>query len=178
MKNRAGLIPKVGALTLVALHDQDAHRKADAISYLRATFTHEELLQVAYNMYVNHRASVVALNSEINALDDEADQLVRERDALVNWVEAAQNVAVKGIPAAFEAGLSIPKAKASIRAKKGADALHNKAGGSREKQKAIRELWASGKFASRGLCAEQECAGLNMSLDAARKALRNTPKPA
>ena len=83
MKNRARLIPKVGALTLVALHDQEAHRKADAISYLRATFTHEELLQVAYNMDVNHRASVLASNSEINALNDEADQLVREGDALL-----------------------------------------------------------------------------------------------
>ena len=57
------------------------------------------------------------------------------------------------------------------------NARHNKPGGSREKQKKIRDAWASGKYSSRDLCAEQECAGLGMSISAARKALRNTPAP-
>ena len=68
--------------------------------------------------------------------------------------------------------------KASARAKLAADALHNKPGGSVSKREAIQEIWASGKFANRSLCAEQECAGLGMSFDAARKALRNTPNSA
>ena len=57
------------------------------------------------------------------------------------------------------------------------NARHDKPGGSREKQRKIREIWASGKFSSKDLCAEQECAALEMSLSSARKALRNAPKP-
>lgn len=59
----------------------------------------------------------------------------------------------------------------------GADALHGKVGGSRDKRAAIQAIWASGKYSSRDLCAEQECAALEMSLSTARKALRNTPEP-
>ena len=68
--------------------------------------------------------------------------------------------------------------KASKRGRTAANALHDKPGGTRSKQTAIRAAWASGKYTSRGICAEQECAALGMSFDAARKALRNTPKPA
>lgn len=40
----------------------------------------------------------------------------------------------------------------------------------------IQAIWASGKYSSRNLCAEQECDALDMSYETARKALRNTPK--
>jgi len=62
-------------------------------------------------------------------------------------------------------------------ARNAANARHNKPGGSRDKQRQIREIWASGKYSSRDLCAEQECAALDMSIKAARKALKNTPNP-
>ena len=62
-------------------------------------------------------------------------------------------------------------------ARNAANALHDLPGGSRDKQRQMREIWASGKYSSRNICAEQECAGLNMSYDAARKALTNTPDP-
>lgn len=62
-------------------------------------------------------------------------------------------------------------------AKTAADARHNQPGGSRDKQRQIREIWASGKYSSRDRCAEEECAALDMSYSAARKALRNTPDP-
>ena len=61
-------------------------------------------------------------------------------------------------------------------AKAAANALHNKPGGSRSKQAAIRIAWQSGKYVSRDVCAEQECAHLDMSFSAARKALRNVQK--
>ncbi len=48
---------------------------------------------------------------------------------------------------------------------------------SRNSAKKIREIWATGKYTSRDICAEQECANLEMSFTAARKALRNTPEP-
>ncbi|ABM37948.1 hypothetical protein [Polaromonas naphthalenivorans] len=69
------------------------------------------------------------------------------------------------------------KTKASNRGKAAADALHSKPGNSRDKQEAIRAAWASGKYSSRDLCAEQECAALNMAPGTARRALRNTPEP-
>lgn len=62
-------------------------------------------------------------------------------------------------------------------ARKAANTRHDKPGGSRDKQKQIQEIWASGKYTTRDICAEQECAGLNISFSAARKALRNIPKP-
>ncbi|MDP2817539.1 MAG: hypothetical protein Q8O29_04545 [Polaromonas sp.] len=65
----------------------------------------------------------------------------------------------------------------SDRARKAADARHNKPGGSRQKQDAIRAAWATGKYTSRDICAEQECAALMMSFSTARKALRNTINP-
>lgn len=58
-------------------------------------------------------------------------------------------------------------------AKAAAEARHNKPGGSRDKKRQIQEIWASGKFSTKQLCAEQECAGLGMSYEAARRALVN-----
>lgn len=58
-----------------------------------------------------------------------------------------------------------------------ANARHDKPGASRGKQDQIKEIWASGKYTTRDICAEQECAALDMSFSAARKALRNTPEP-
>lgn len=41
----------------------------------------------------------------------------------------------------------------------------------------MRKIWATGKYESRDVCAEQECANLQLSFSTARKALRNTPNP-
>ena len=62
-------------------------------------------------------------------------------------------------------------------AKAAADSRHNQPGGSRDKHNQIREIWATGKYSSRDRCAEEECAALDMSYSAARKALRKTPDP-
>lgn len=70
------------------------------------------------------------------------------------------------------------KAVRSALALRAAEANHSKQGGSREKRKKIQDIWATGKYSSRSICAEQECAALGMSFDTARKALRNTPDPA
>ena len=75
------------------------------------------------------------------------------------------------------AALQKIKENASARARRAADALHDKPGGNRAKQAEIQSIWASGKYPSRDECAEQECAHLNMSYSAARKALGNMPDP-
>lgn len=62
-------------------------------------------------------------------------------------------------------------------AKAAANAKHDQPGGSRDKQKQIREIWATGRYSSRDICAEKECAALKMSFTAARKALKNMPDP-
>lgn len=62
-------------------------------------------------------------------------------------------------------------------ARKAAEARHNQSGGSREKRDKIRAIWASGKYSSRNICAEEECAALGMAHTTARKALIGTPEP-
>ena len=59
--------------------------------------------------------------------------------------------------------------------KRSADIRHSAPGGSRDKRHQIVDIWLSGKYTSRDICAEQECAALGMSFSTARKALRNTP---
>lgn len=58
-----------------------------------------------------------------------------------------------------------------------ANARHDQPGGSRDKQRQIREIWSSGKYTSRDVCAEEECAALAMSFSSARRALTNEPEP-
>lgn len=59
-----------------------------------------------------------------------------------------------------------------------ANARHNRPGGSRELMAKIRAVWATGKYSSRDICAEEEWSGLGFrSFATARKALRNTPDP-
>lgn len=65
----------------------------------------------------------------------------------------------------------------SDRGRRAAQALHSRVGGSHDKQQSSRNAWASGKYSSRDLCAEQECAALNMAFGTARRALRNTAEP-
>jgi hypothetical protein len=65
----------------------------------------------------------------------------------------------------------------SQNARNAANVLHDKPGGSRDKKRQIREIWATGRYTSKDMCAEQECAALEMSFSTARLALKNIPKP-
>jgi hypothetical protein len=80
----------------------------------------------------------------------------------------------KPLPA--EAAIGSPDWRSET-ARAAANARHNRPGASRDKQEQMRSIWATGKYSSRDLCAEEECGALNMSFSAARKALRNTPDP-
>ena len=113
-----------------------------------------------------------------DSLQDCLALLADQGQALEAWGKSKESrrEAVK-LHAEAEKKLSQKLDDASARGRAAADTLHNKPGGSREKVAAIRNLWASGKYSSRDLCAEQECAHLVMSFSAARKALRNAPKP-
>ena len=122
----------------------------------------EESLEVARSMVATNRIAT----DKLRMVQLEADTANEHKARLMKF-----------FPKAFEAGLGVSKLKASKRAKAAANALHDKPGGNRDKQEQMRVAWASGKYASRDLCAEQECAALNMAFGTARKALINTPQP-
>jgi hypothetical protein len=94
--------------------------------------------------------------------------LKADKDALLKLVEGATRQPAAGVGSV---------AWRRQTAKAAANARHNQPGGSRDKQRRIREIWATGKYSSRDICAEEECAALGMSFSAARKALTNAPVP-
>lgn len=117
--------------------------------------------------------TVLLLNVASESLDQspelhEIQEVLRVAGATINY----QRIAIQVIS---ESGFKISSRQASNRGKVAADALHGKAGGSRSKAEEMRRHWATGKFTSRDLCAEQECGDVGLSFSAARKALRGTP---
>jgi hypothetical protein len=81
-------------------------------------------------------------------------------------------------PAVIVLMMDVAKYRARIgQATIAAGTRHSKRNGSREKAESIRNIWASGKYSSRDICAEQECAALGMSFSTARKSLRGMPDP-
>ena len=66
----------------------------------------------------------------------------------------------------------------STKARNAANSMHGKPGGYRDKKKEIREIWASGKYTNRDLCALEECDAVGLAYSTARKALVNEPPPA
>lgn len=113
----------------------------------------------------------------------ENGQLAIDRAAILKMVNLAPAPAPKTKkagkkPIASVEGLEVGSPEwRSQTARNAANALHDQPGGSRDKQQQIRDIWATGKYSSRDRCAEEECAALDMSYSAARKALRNTTDP-
>lgn len=90
--------------------------------------------------------------------------LKADSDALLRMVEGDAQQPASGVGSA---------AWRKQIAKAAANARHDQPGGSRDKRRRIREIWAMGKYSSRDICAEQECAALDMSFSVARRALKN-----
>lgn len=112
------------------------------------------------------------MDSVASNLTGIAKQVTKEHLGTISFAQAASKLAKVAL-------VRIVKAKTdlSTRGKAAANARHSKPGESREKRDLVRAAWASGKYSSRDICAEQECAALNMAFGTARKALRNTPEP-
>jgi len=96
--------------------------------------------------------------------------------ALFDLVEALDAIA-NFDPSSHMSEVIYKEAK-RISQQRAADAKHDGSTGKRSAKDRIREIWALGKYSSRDICAEQECAALGMSFSTARKALRGTPDPA
>lgn len=83
-----------------------------------------------------------------------------------------------GASAAEKAAMDQRKKQLSAAGKKGAETRHGKPGGARDLAEQLREIWATGKYSTRALCAEEEYAALGIkTFSTALKALRNTPDP-
>jgi len=121
--------------------------------------------------------AVLLLVQTMESLNLEKPDLQNVREALSLGVQAIQ-LQMAALSQAGDAGFKISVKRESNRGRTAADARHSKAGGSRSKAQAMRDLWAKGKYSSSDICAEQECGSLGMSFSAARKALRGTPTPA
>ena len=113
-------------------------------------------------------AQLICLYKEVREAEEKLDHLAELRDSLREMEEGITDQICEGSIRVMES--------ASRRGKAAAEARHNKPGGSRSKAEEMLRLWASGKYSSRDICAEQECAALGLSFSTARKALRNTPK--
>lgn len=146
----------------------------------------------ALELNMNHPARLITGEHSLpleDVLFIESGRPVIARSAVVTMIDmpsAAQRKAassVKKHPKAYEGADQQPALEIGSEewrkqnARNAANARHNKPGGSRDKQRQIREIWASGKYTTRERCAEEESGALGMSFSAALKALRNTPDP-
>lgn len=135
--------------------------REELIEMLTSYIVLAENLERALDLLEKHLVELEARDKKIAELNELSTLISAKREKLT---EGMIEYAKKKISAA------------SSRAKTAAAALHNKPGGSRDKRNAIVEIWQSGKYSSRDLCAEQECAALGMSFSTARKALRGVHK--
>lgn len=132
------------------------------------------LIQVARAKAVFHE-----LTSGLPNIEEQGDG-VDYLDAIANRLNLVitENLDADSIYAFLSlCGVRIADLRSSYLGRKRAEIRHSQQGGSREKRTQIIAAWASGQYSSRDICAEQECAGLNMSFSVARKALRGTPDP-
>lgn len=140
----------------------------DLLFRLAGSERSEELLESAYDTLNQMCESYEVLFDQLRlAVDTYRDSNLQSTDELILLCnQIAGQALVKGA-----------EHERVMRARKSANARHSKPGGSRAMKEQIRTIWASGKYSSRDICAEQECAALGISFSTARKALRNTPDP-
>lgn len=142
-----------------------------------AHFEHRRNLEVAGAMVAVQEAARRSKEYAILAIDEWSLSQASSNHSTIQVPPIDPAVSLskddKQVPSA---GIGSPAWRKQL-AKEAAHSRHNRPGGSRDKKKQIRRIWATGKYTSRDRCAEEECAALGMSYSAARKALINTPDP-
>lgn len=119
-----------------------------------------------------------ARDAEIGPIQSRLDELQESsRRDLTETVKSLKQLNKEVLAVGIQTGIKTMQLKASKRGSNAAEIRHGKPGGTRSKAEQIKSLWTSGKYKSRDVCAEQECAALNMSYASARKALIGTPDP-
>jgi len=116
------------------------------------------------------------MENAIANFDAESLFIALEKADIAGWTRYVQDhpptpeaLAVLMLVAVGEANKS--------RSKKAADKGHDKPDGSRDKKQQIRDIWASGKYKTKVLCAEEEYLALEVSFEKARRDLRGAPDP-
>jgi len=137
-----------------------------------------ELLVSTFNKNAHHEKAVKVLKEAIvSASNDPAmTPEVKELAGLFIYLIEDRNPFDYSPDAFLKPVVDIGKKEGvSESTRKAANAKHAKTGQAKEK---IKEIWATGKFTTRAICAEQEWQSSGFkSFDTARKALRNTPDP-
>lgn len=135
------------------------------------TIAFDDLMAMLLNAY--DAGLIDGVNKACDAMQPVSENLSLE--ALNDGLNAGTK---EGKAAGLKEGEAIGVRQYKIeRAKYAADKRHSMPGGARDKEREVKEAWASGKYASRDICAEQECGGLGWSFKSARNALIGTPEP-
>ena len=162
------------SLNTTSLNPDDPRVRAKARSLGKWIDREGAIQMLALLMVMNEDAEKREI--ELDEIATRLGQMAKDSNAQVIAVcELGRDALKMGKSAVVQ--LVAEKVKAKKRAKSAANVRHDMPGQSRAKRKAMLAAWASGKYSSRDICAEQECAGLNMSFSTARKALIGTPKP-
>lgn len=94
-----------------------------------------------------------------------------------NEYELYERGVIMGLEKA-ENDFEVMQAISSMRGRQSADARHSKPNGAYDRQAKIQKIWASGKYASRDICAEEEYTSVGFgSFKSARNALKGTRNP-
>lgn len=147
-------------------------RHAALVSRLKPVLSHEEAIDILANYILAAHEWEQARRVTFDALRALAADREKDVNKMADHAMEALQLAERHV--LLKAHM---QATASKRGKKAADQRHGQPGGSRDKREKILAIWLSGKYSSKDLCAEQECAGLEMSFSSARKALRGAPDP-
>ncbi|WP_156404566.1 hypothetical protein [Curvibacter sp. PAE-UM] len=139
---------------------------------LKDLLSQEEAVSILANYILDAHERRRSARSSVEAVQEFAKDQERKVNDLADAAVAALVMAERNVRQRADMQL-----QATRRAKKAAEKRHGQPGGSREKREKIRAVWSSGKYSSKDLCAEQECAGLEMSFSSARRALRGAPNP-
>jgi len=97
------------------------------------------------------------------------EEKLRKKEEQLGWITHTRE--------ALRARIRASREKKVGSAKRAAEIRHSQPNGYRSKAAEMRRIWASGKYKTRDECADKEYAGLGISRDTARKALRNAPEP-
>ncbi|HPB76925.1 MAG TPA: hypothetical protein PLY96_16955 [Chromatiaceae bacterium] len=127
------------------------------------------------NCFYEHDQSKTIKNA-IERFDEAIGYTGSELEPYAALSGAVLSAIALGIDLARENPVTAAKLLSAIQRER-VEKRHSAPGGSRDKANQIRAIWATGKYSSRDICAEQECAALGMSFKTARNALIGTPKP-
>lgn len=152
---------------------EPSERHAALVNRLKPVLSHDEAIDALANYILAAHGWEQARRGTFDALQPIVEDYERGIDRMANHAAVALQLAERNV--LLRAHMQV---KASKRGKKAAEQRHGQPGGSRDKREKILGIWSSGKYSSKDLCAEQECAGLEMSFSSARKALRGAPDPA